>query len=437
MAEKTLGEFLTSALSERRGSNLFLSRSGGAWRFLSVADVERRVRELAAGLLTYGVEPGGCIGLLSESRPEALIADLAIQLCGGMSVPIAPDVSSADLHRILSMTEARLVLLSGARQLDRILEIRPELPSLDLVLLFDRPEAETVIASTSVDTACSVGARRLVESPDLLEAAARAPNCAGGVRLIALALSRENLINATLALESVVELGPRDTVLCLLPVSRVAQRTFQYASLRRGAIIAFGGSIRDCLEVRPTVLVAERELFESLARDLLLQIRDRSWLGRETARWAVRKGRERAHADLALGRLPSSRPWPFRLADRFSLRGLRREATGGRLRLFVSLGLPLPEEVTGFLHACGFPVLEGYDLDEVSGLLAIQTPLAMKPGTVGRPVPGLEARIGAGGELQVRGPMVAGPSAGLRHDRWVATGRFARVDDGGRLIPAS
>src|SRR5262249_54668821 len=161
-------------------SGLLLYRGSEGWRTLSAGEVERQVREVAVGLLAYGAEPDARVGLFSENRPEALIVELAVHAYGGTVVPIEPETSTAQLRRCLAATAARRGLASGPLQLERVLEARPDLPLLDLVLLFERPNHATAVASALLDSARALGATRLAEDPGLFESAVRASGRGGG-----------------------------------------------------------------------------------------------------------------------------------------------------------------------------------------------------------------------------------------------------------------
>ena len=434
------------ALAERPTSSLLARDGTGVWRAVPAAEVARRVRELTVGLIAHGAEPGARVGLLSESRPEALLADLAVQAYGGSVVPIAPESTPAELGSVLSATEARIVLVSGTLQLEKVFEVRPDLPRLDLVLRFDRPADESAVASADLDSVRAIGAARLLEKPELFQDALAGADHRGGVWRIRtggepgalLVLGADNPVTELPPSRRLARGWRRGRI--LLPASRRALRGPPRPGQRIHA------RLRGFVP-RPRGGTTQRRGRRAsdggrLGNELVTALDLRGWLGRQSARWALRRGRRKVGEDLAAGVFPSPPPWTLRIADRLALHGIRQGLTGGRIRHLVSLGAPLERGTFEVLHAAGLPVLEGYDLDLVSGLLAIQPIRSPRPGTVGRPLPGLELRVDGHGRLQVRGPMVGDvldPPSGKQRNPgdWVATKEPGRIDGEGWLIPGS
>jgi long-chain acyl-CoA synthetase len=246
-------------------------------------------------------------------------------------------------------------------------------------------------------------------------------------------LTQDNVIGAARALVSVLQLTSSDSVLLAQDGDRSLRRAAELAALTCGAALTFGSGSRledDLTRIAPTVAFVDRASLAAYQDTLSARIAAKSFFVRPLFRWALEQGRKRSSAALSEGRIASDGSWAHRLADRVALRSLRG-AAGSRLRFFVSAGPPLPVERTKFLFAAGLPVLEGYATPEASGLLAVNRPTALRLGTVGSPVPGIEVRIGDGGRIEVRGPL----AAGSREDGgWLPTSHFGRLEGRGYLV---
>ncbi len=394
-------------------------RVGPRWETLCRSELRERVREIAAALRAYGAEPGDLVAILSPPRLEAAIVDLAIHLVGGVGLALDPGLGESDLLGVLRRVRPRQVLVSDTRQLDKIVAIRPELASLEIVLLFDAPLGDRRTAATSLKDALAVGTEVLARDPTLLDGA-RVASGEHPARLIArrargepedVVLSQANLIAGTRALAGALPLGPDDVVLSSLPVTRASRHELELLCLFRGAVLATAGDPAkigdDLVSLRPTMLVAASDHVEELARRIEPAVRSRGWPVRAALGWAIERGSIRARDALARGQIPVGGGGIWRVADRLALGRLRLAHFGGKLRVLVSVGRPLPPSARNLLFACGFVVLEGWDVDAASGIVALNRIEAVKPGTVGRVLDGVEIRAVPPGRMYLGGPMVA------------------------------
>jgi long-chain acyl-CoA synthetase len=320
------------------------------------------------------------------------------------------------------------------------------------VLLFRGADAERPSAATLVDTAIRVGAEALAQDPELLARQAKGRGREAAACLVypegretkSFLLSQDNILGAAAAFASLVGIGPSDVVLLAHGDGPGFRRTAALACLSTGATLAIVPPTDDLAsamrEIAPTLVLVDRTALAEYQSLLSRRIDEKNFLARAVSRWAIEQGKKHAAPALAEGRIASGDTWVHRAADRLTLRGLRKDS-GARVRFFVSEGIPLPVEASTFLFAAGLPVLEACAVPEASGLLSMNTPTALRLGTVGVPVPGVEVRIGAGGRIEVRGSLVASgkdpaavPVGPQPRDGWVATGRFGRLEEAGYLV---
>ncbi|MEP0775264.1 MAG: long-chain fatty acid--CoA ligase, partial [Acidobacteriota bacterium] len=231
--------------------------------------------------------------------------------------------------------------------------------------------------------------------------------------------------------------------LSFLPLAHALERIAgHFLPLVQGNTIAYARSLdtlaEDFRAVRPDFAVAVPRVFEKVHARIHTQVRGKPAPARALFRWAVGVGVERSL------RLERGQPIPPSLAARYAAADLLvfraiRARLGGRLRLFVSGGAPLAADIARFFHAAGILVCEGWGATETSAPSTWNTPAAYRFGSVGRPLPGVEVRLDADGELQVRGVNVFpgyldNPEANAEAftpDGFWRSGDIGRVDEEG------
>jgi long-chain acyl-CoA synthetase len=382
---------------------------------VTAAELDRRSAQLAAALATYGLEHGARAAILTADGAEAVLGLLAILRAGGTAVPLDPGTTDAELAGTLLGASVRQILVSDDGLLARIQRIRPELPELDLVLLFREP-GESRAAALTVAGACAAGSEALAGESGLLDGqvpgGARAPAvlrvATGGETLLE---THDNLLAAAEAAASALRIERDETVFSALPATDAAHVALAMACLGRGARLGHASTAEGLAQalsvLRPTLAVVPSAFSAALRAHLEAAVGAAGWLGGKLLRFALGQGEKRGAADLAAGRLPAGSTWGWRVAEALVVRRIAR-ATGGRLSRIVSLGEPLPASELGFFLSLGLPFLEGVAFPEAAGLVSVSRADALRPGTAGRLVPGLEARAGDSGVLELRGAMVVG-----------------------------
>ena len=400
----------------RAGAMQFRTAEGG-WQGLSTQEVERRVTAVAAALDAAGIAAGDRIALLSENRPEWAITDFAAVGQGIIDVPLYPTLPANQVQYILRDCEAQIVFVSTTAQAAKIAEIRKDLPALRHVIVFD----DAIVAGTTTFESFLADGQRAVDEGRFTDFRAHAlavprdqvatliytSGTTGnpkGVMLTHWNLASNVAGALQHGLREVIQTG--DTTLSFLPLSHVFERMVDYLYWDVGACTAYAESVEKVaeylMEVRPMIAVSVPRLFEKI----YARVVGVAGIKKKIVQWARGVGLAVADAKLA-GRAPSPvLAVQYRLADRVVF-GKLRERTGGRLRSFVSGGAPLSADVAKFFFAAGLPVYEGYGLTETSPVIAVNKPGAVRLGTVGKPIPGVEVRIDPrSGEILTRGPHV-------------------------------
>jgi long-chain acyl-CoA synthetase len=428
---------------------------GGQVAGMSSKEVFERVRDLSLGLGSFGISPGDRVAIVSESRAEWMLCDLAVLTAGAVTVPIYPTLSAALARYILQDCGARLAIVSTRLQLEKIQEVRHLLPSLEAVVVMDpalgsgpsivtleeveKRGHDRMTAEWGAAKAFTDGARRV--QPDQLATIIYTSGTTGEPKGVM--LTHANLAANLHAGASVLDMGADDVALSFLPLSHAFERMVAYIYLLTGVTIVFAESMetvgRDIGTVRPTVLTGVPRVYEKLQARILEKGHSGSALKARIFRWAIGVGNARARAVLR-GRTPSPlTSLQTGLAEKLVFSKIRA-GVGGRLRFVVSGSAPLPPSVTEFFQGIGLPVIEGYGLTETAPILTVNPPSAPRVGTVGRPVPGVEVRIAADGEILARGANIMpgyynkpGATADVLIDGWFHTGDIGTINAEGYL----
>jgi long-chain acyl-CoA synthetase len=419
---------------------------------LSYQDLADRVQDLSLGLFELGVAAGDKVAILSENRPEWLVADYACLAARCPDVPIYPTLPSKQTEYILRDAAAVAILVSTPGQVEKLLPIRERLPALRHIIAFDAPAARAGVLKLEDVMARGRGARdRYPEwKPTALDAAPGdlatliyTSGTTGDPKGVM--LTHGNIASNVTTAVSLFDFSERDECLSFLPLSHIFERMFgHYAMFHRGVTINYAESFDtvpgDMQARRPTIMASVPRLYEKIYERVLDNVRSSSAPRRRLFAWARRVGEAWVDRTLAGERVAPGLSLQRAVADRLVFAKLRAR-TGGRIRLFISGGAPLSPDIARFFHAAGLPVVEGYGLTETSPVIAVNTPSHLKIGTVGQAIPRVEIRIADDGEIITRGPNVMRgyfnkPQAtadAIDADGWFHTGDIGMIDAEGFL----
>jgi long-chain acyl-CoA synthetase len=439
-----LADMVLSVTERHAGVALRFPDDGG-WAEWSYAELGRRVRELARGLIALGVEPGDPVAVLGSTRPEWTLTDCAILVAGGTVVPVYHTNSAEECRYVLEHSGARAVICEDAAQVAKVAAIRDACPEL-----------RDVIGMAPVDGVLSLeglAGRGAEVDPAELEERRRAIDPAGVATIVYTSgttgppkgceLSHDNLLSTMDAYERRLELGETAAVFLFLPLAHVLARVTQMVVLDvGGTLVYWGGDARRVLDeiaqARPTHVPSVPRVFEKIHTRALSQAGDAGGARSRLFDWALATGAAARAAERAGAMRPALRA-RHAIADRLVLSKVR-DLFGGNLELALTGAAPVGQDVLEFFDACGVLVLEGYGLTETCAAATLNTEAAFRFGTVGRALPGFDVAIAEDGEILVRGPGVfAGYHADKRataaalKDGWLLTGDLGSVDGDGFL----
>lgn len=437
---------------ETYGDRVFMrARRDGEWREWSWNGFYERVRNIALGFITMNVVPGDRVAIFAESGPEWRMVDQAALAVGAVDVPLRPGATAAQASRVLADSGSRFIFVGGPGQLERVLQVRDDLPDLLKIITMDGTTSGHPDVIT-IDDVTKLGERNA--NPELFEDRLRAvgeddlgsivyaTGADGDPRGVM--LTHRNFMSNVSTVSAIIEIRDAYEVLSVLPLSDMLERTGgYYAAVYNGCTISQAGSADapagDIEETRPHWMVGVPGLYEKIHADVLADIESGPRVKRRIFNWAMGVGHEVSALRIARKTVPRGLRNRYRLADRLVFSGVRGKV-GGRTVFLFSGGRPLAKETAEFFHAAGVLILEGYGLTESSPVLTCNTPEHLRFGSAGKPIPGVEIRIAGDGEILARGPNVMrgywrrkAETARALAGGWLHTGDIGELDSDGFL----
>lgn len=422
----------------------------------------RTVELTAGGLLSMSVVPGEKLAIMSQSRPHWTWADLASLSVGAVTVPIYPTLAAPEAQFLVRHSDAVGVFCENELQLRKIQDAKDLPETLRFVVLIEGepkttdPRFKTLSWNQLLehgeiqlgkDSKALPERIKNLKSEDLATIVYTSGTT--GIPKGAMLL-HSNIMAVCEAMHVLVGLNENDLALSFLPLSHVYERVGgQMISIFEGLVVAFAESIeqvpKNMIEVRPTVLNGVPRFYEKAYQRIQVEIRKLPKPQQYLIRWAMalgkralhyRKAAQFKHEDHIVNQILKAE---LRVADRLVFSRIRRRF-GGRLRVMVSGAAPLSPNVQEFFEIIGLNIVEGYGLTETTAPVACNTPEENNPGTVGKPMPGVEVKIAEDGEILVKGPSIfvgyykneEATKAALS-DGWFSTGDIGEIDASGRL----
>jgi long-chain acyl-CoA synthetase len=445
MSLSTLNDVFFAAV-ERNLDRAMLHREDGEWRPISSSQLRSNVAGTVRALQKWGVRKGDRVAILSENRPEWSTADFAILLLGAVTVPVYATLTPEQTAYTLRDSGASVVFVSTEPQLRKVQSILPQ-TQIKKTVVMDRielpdsaaPNCElmnqfTAQGASELDPQTEAFARSI--QPDDLATLIYTSGTTGISKGVMLTHSNmaSNINYSLLGFE----MHPGLISVSFLPLSHVTARHVDFTMLYHGVTLAYCPLMENLpatlLEVRPTVCVSVPRVYEKVYAKT--EMTARGFPKRAIYRWALSVGRANKPTILA-GKTPASPSW--KLANKLVFSKIRA-GMGGKVETFISGGAPLGRELAEWYASVGIRIHEGYGLTETSPVIAVNTPVNHRIGTVGKILPNLEVRIADDGEILVRGPSVfkgywnrPDETQNAFLDEWFKTGDIGNVDADGYL----
>jgi long-chain acyl-CoA synthetase len=435
----------------KKGDRPFLwVKRAGRYQPISWREAASQVTALARGLRSLGIARGDRVGVVSENRPEWMIADFAIMALGAVTVPAYTTHGVEEHRHVLANSGAKAVIVSTEALARRVMPAADQVATITAIVTVE-PLTTGQLSHAEVHSWDEVMARGAALAEDIGAAVAATgrddiaclmyTSGTGGVPKGVMTTHANILANAYGAFRLLQTIGlGGDVFLCFLPLSHSYEHTAgMMFPVSLGAEIYFAEGAEtlaaNMLEARPTIMTAVPRLYETMHQRILRGMERQTGLRRRLFDLALRLGAGRVEGGrLTLGERVLD------LAAELLVRRKVRRRFGGRLKAMVSGGAPLNADIGRFFLALGVPLLQGYGQTEASPVISVNPPRRIRIETVGPPLEGTEVRIAEDGEILVRGPLVMkgywnDPEATSRAlaEGWLHTGDVGELDADGYI----
>jgi long-chain acyl-CoA synthetase len=448
MSIATLNDIFFAAV-ERDYEKVMLYREAGKWLPISSRQLGEKVARTARALGSWGIGSGDRIAILGENRPDWPIADMSSLLLGAVTVPLYTTLTAEQTAFALSDAGCRAIFVSSDQQLRKVISILPKTAIEKIIVMDDlaftgdlSPFAAECVTMRQVgqtgpgnlDPEIEQKARS-VTSDDL----ATIVYTSGTTGSSKGAMLTHGNIASNINFSMVgFDMRPGVVSISFLPLCHITARHVDFSMLHRGVTLAYCPFMEQLpqalLEVKPSLFVAVPRVFEKIYAQAERQAQ--GFPKRAIYEWALAVGREYKPEILA-GKIPSSSRWKLAYKLVFSK---IRAGLGGKVATFISGGAPLGRELAEWYATVGIRIHEGYGLTETSPVIAVNTPMNHRIGTVGKVLPNIEVRIAEDGEILVHGPSVfqgywnrPEETKAALEDGWFKTGDIGNIDPDGYL----
>lgn len=454
---ETLPVIFWNAVRQRGPGVWMRQKELGLWRSWTWDEAGRIVRELAGGLMALGFQPRDTASILANTRAEWVWADLAVLSAGGVSNGIYPTDASAQVQYLCEDSGTSILFVEDEEQLDKVLEVRAQLPRLRKVVVMDmeglRDLADPMVLG--LDALRELGRVYDAQHPEALQHRVQA--CRPEELAILVYTSGTTgkpkgamhshgaLVYITRAYNPMLPQAEGDERMCFLPLCHIAERIAgEYFPLYTGSRINFVENPEtvpeNIREIQPTVFFAVPRVWEKFYSAVMIALRESTRLQQAVYAWSIGVGGRIADHVLAGRPVPAALKLQFRIARVLALDNVRKLIGIHKARFLLTGAAPISPDLIRWYLSLGVPMLEAWGMTETCGASSCVPPGRIKPGSIGPAGAHNQMRVDpATGEIQVKGPNVfmgylnqpQKTAESFTADGWFRTGDVGSVDDDG------
>ncbi len=457
-AGRTLCDQLVAAVDSWGDLHAYSDRDGGPWQTITWRQTREQALQLAAGFTALGLQPGERVALMLPNRVEHVLADFGAVHAGGVPVTFYATLAADQVGYMAADCDARIAVLDGAAELARWQPVLDSLPGLKKIIVRDVAACPAGDRYLSWPDFAALGAARLAAAPDEVTSRVGRIRPSDPATLLYTSGTTGNpkgvvITHASILYELVTATDsgnapPHVRWVSYLPLAHIAERMFTlYLAVFNAGHSYFchnaATELVACIgEVKPTAFFGVPRVWEKIQAGIQALLAAEQDEGKRAAVAAAMDVGLRYVQSCQFGQTtPEGLAAEFAEAEQGVLRPIRSLLGLGDAEIVVSAAAPLPPEVGSFFAGLGLRILDVYGMTETTGAFTTNTLAAFKLGTVGQPVPGMEVRIAADGEILVRGPLNSPGYLNLPEKTadlidsagWLHTGDIGSLDSDGFL----
>lgn len=454
---RTLPQALRALARKQPGRTAMRMKAYGIWHDITWTQYLENVREVAMGLHALGVKRGDHVAIVGENKPQWLFSAMGVMSLGGIFVGVYTTNPVTECEYVVGHSESVVFFCEDEEQFDKALAFRERTPRLGRIVVWDmeglRHFDDPMLMS--FDDLLASGRKTDEENPGLFEKLSDEGDPDETASIIYTSgttgppkgamIAHRNYSWVARQNGKVNQMTPEDETISFLPLNHVYEQIFDLMMhLRAGHIVNFTENtdtvMNDLRDVSPTLFHAVPRIWEKYHSGIVLKMADATWLKRTAFRLAYRIGSGYNDRKLAKKKIPWYLSSGYLLATFCVFRKLKERLGFDRVRIGFSGAAPISHEILKFFQSIGIPIREGYGLTETTGITHISDEDHFKLGTVGRSLPGAEAKIAEDGEILIRhGGIFQGyfkepeATAEALEGGWFHTGDVGEIDAEGYL----
>ncbi len=429
----------------------------GIWQSTTWKEYGSFAKKTGLALYSLGLKKGEVVSIASEGIPEWLFTDMATVAVGGISSGVYTTDSAAQVKYLINDSKTKFYFAENEEQLDKILEVRDECPSLEKIIIYDMEglhsfEDEQVI---SYEQFIKLGEQLDEEMPDLwlnLLNAVKPDDIAILVYTSGTTgpskgamISNKNLMYSVNIGLDIFQPKENEEQLSFLPLCHILERSASVMfPLKSGAVVNFAESIdtvpENIREVSPTVFIAVPRIWEKFYSSITIIMKDATFIGKYFYNLSIKIGSEYKNYFIEGKEPPLKLKIAFWICDQLVLKNIKKLLGLSKCRHALSGAAPISPELINWYLSLGIDMREGWGMTETAGVGTAFYTREIKTGYVGRAVNDSEVRIAEDGEILFKGP---GVFCGYLNkpeqtnealvDGWLHTGDVGQLDNYGNM----